>query len=67
VSSHMRIEDSIRALAICLIVWYCVFNNCVVIKRDEDIASLFNNWLEEGDIINAFMSHRKRRLKKLDK
>jgi len=51
----MRIEDSIRALAICLIVWYCVFNNCVVIKRDGDIASLFNNWLEEGDIINAFM------------
>ena len=63
----MRIEDSIRALAICLIVWYCVFNNCVVIKRDGDIASLFNNWLEEGDIINAFMSHRKRRLKKSDK
>ena len=63
-SSHMRIEDSIRAVAICLIVWYCVFNNCVVIKRDGDIASLFNNWLEEGDIINAFMSHRKRRLKK---
>ena len=61
-SSHMRIEDSISALAICLIVWYCV-----VIKRDGDIASLFNNWLEEGDIINAFMSHRKRRLKKSDK
>ena len=63
----MRIEDSIRALAICLIVWYCVFNNCVVIKRDRDIASLFNNQLEEGDIINAFMSHGKRRLKKSDK
>ena len=66
-SSHMRIEESIHALAICLIVWYCVFNNCVVIKIDGDIASLFNNWLEEGDIIHAFMSHRKCRLKKFDK
>jgi hypothetical protein len=55
----MRIEDSIRALAICLIVWYCVFNNCVVMKRDEDIASLFNNWLDEDDIINTFMSLKK--------
>jgi len=56
VSSHMRIEDSIRALTICLIVWYCVFNNYVVIKRDGDIASLFNNWLDERDIYNQYIS-----------
>jgi hypothetical protein len=54
----MRIEDSIHALAICLIVWYCVFNNSVV-KRDGDIASLFNNWLDEDDIINMFMCLKK--------